>query len=495
MVKSSPSSPPGKRQKTATAKGTCTKNKNDAFAIMRQSARVCWPSRRHLPSSLPILEIVAANGWVPWQDQKEARQNPDHSKLRLVSRHIKDLMDRPSSGAPDFEAIVSFLNERNRFNSVKHVGFCDHCFSNEGEGCDACDSDYTGCRCTNDHRYGSVLMKLDPRLNPSVNFEALSSRRRAALLLQFVRKVTANFHESYHREWGEFQEQLKELVAKGGDIVEGAVCRMAAALGWDQDEIQEIEGRAQALVANGGDVGDLLSGMAKSMGLGKDNPDLTMIDPRMSYPSSDDFMAELQDLNEPVYKFMHHLLFTGWAAMDWFGQPGSVSPFRGAFLGDERYDIGWNGGHQDSFHEAMECFLRLHKSNETDPMPAGQGARDSGPRCTVEQFLYVPKTIQQCVKNTRDHQMVKLLGAPLADIIDLFRLVRETYKVRKKELGRVNWMPCLGMSEADFVPLRNFQGYNPETEDGRRNIRGTTLMWVDYTQYNVSGGKLQKKGT
>ena len=48
------------------------------------------------------------------------------------------------------------------------------------------------------------------------------------------------------------------------------------------------------------------------------------------------------------------------------------------------------------------------------------------------------------------------------------------------------------------VPLF-FQGYNPETEDGRRNIRGTTLMWVDYTQYKVSGevsgGKLQKKGT
>ena len=176
-----------------------------------------------------------------------------------------------------------------------------------------------------------------------------------------------------------------------------------------------------------------------------------------------------------LYNFVHYLLFTGWAEVDWFGPPGSVSPFRGAFLGDGMDYNDWNGGHREWFEEAMESFLRLHQPTDAENLPAGDRGHENGPWCTVEQFQYIPKSIQRCIIRTTDFRAARMLGKPLADGIDLFRPLRETYRRQKELLGKVNWMPCLGMREEEFVPLHNFRGYTPTAGIG--SIRGTTL-WV-----------------
>lgn len=51
--------------------------KKNAFGIMFESSKLCWP-----PGPLPfattsILEIDAQNGWFPWYDDIEVRQNPE----------------------------------------------------------------------------------------------------------------------------------------------------------------------------------------------------------------------------------------------------------------------------------------------------------------------------------------------------------------------------------------------------------------------------------
>lgn len=65
--------------------------KKNAFEIMFESSKLCWP-----PGPLPfaitsILEIVSENGWFPWYDNDEVRQNPDYSSLRLVTKEMKAL--------------------------------------------------------------------------------------------------------------------------------------------------------------------------------------------------------------------------------------------------------------------------------------------------------------------------------------------------------------------------------------------------------------------
>ena len=78
--------------------------------------------------------------------------------------------------------------------------------------------------------------------------------------------------------------------------------------------------------------------------------------------------------------------------------------------------------------------------------------------------------------NTVDQKAEALLGKCIADSIDLYRLVRETYDEREEALSQIQWMPCLGGVREDFVPLDDFQGYNPQNE--RENIDCTGLQWI-----------------
>ena len=77
--------------------------------------------------------------------------------------------------------------------------------------------------------------------------------------------------------------------------------------------------------------------------------------------------------------------------------------------------------------------------------------------------------------NTVDQKAEALLGKSIAESIDLYRLVRETYDEREDVLSRIQWMPCLGGVREDFVPLDDFQGYNPQHES--QNIDWTGLRW------------------
>jgi hypothetical protein len=109
--------------------------------------------------------------WICGGNKEEAFQNPDYPNLHLVSSEMKTLMDAPKCGAPDLESISSFLAKKNSDNR----GFCDHCFTNGGEGCETCEAegDYEWCTCKESHRYGPALIQLDPRLNPKVKFQSL----------------------------------------------------------------------------------------------------------------------------------------------------------------------------------------------------------------------------------------------------------------------------------------------------------------------------------
>ena len=111
---------PNKRQR----KDTVTVKKN-AFDIMLDSSKLCWPSG-DAPSHLPILQMVAENGWFPWNTDESSYQNPDYSNLRLVSKDMKKHMDNPTNGGPDFKAIVHFLDCKNGFDDDE--GFCNFCF-------------------------------------------------------------------------------------------------------------------------------------------------------------------------------------------------------------------------------------------------------------------------------------------------------------------------------------------------------------------------------
>ena len=402
---------PNKRQKTMAA----AKKKN-AFEIMAESAKLCWPSGGPMPfSTMLILEIVSGSGWFSWQDDEAGCQNEDYSNLRLISRDVKTLMDSPTCGGPDFEAIADFLDMKNGFDDIGDEGFCDHCFSNEGEGCDTCTADnYTCCPCKKSHRHGPVLLQLDPRLNPDVKFDSLSPRERAKRLLKFLRQVAFNF--------------LREYYENGQVTV------------WHDDHVEVIE------------------------------PELTSFETKMLYGGRSSFMNQLKEHNLPFFNFMHHLLFTGWADNDC--PPGSCSPFPGRLVGDHEAGYNdWNGDHRECFHDITLCFIGLHKSDELKTIPPQEF-----PDYSVSQIQHIPETIRRCVMNSVDQKAEALLGKCIADSIDLYRLVRETYDQREEALSQIQWMPCLGGVREEFVPLDDFQGYNPQHE--RENIDYTSLHWV-----------------
>ena len=84
---SSSGTSPNKRQRKDTV--TTAKKKN-AFDIMLDSSKLCWPSG-DAPSHMPILQMVAENGWFPWNTDESCIQNPDYSNLRLVSKDMKNI--------------------------------------------------------------------------------------------------------------------------------------------------------------------------------------------------------------------------------------------------------------------------------------------------------------------------------------------------------------------------------------------------------------------
>jgi hypothetical protein len=261
-----------------------------------------------LAGSRQIIAMVAANAWFPWQDAEKMQQNPDYSNLRLVSKEMKRMMDKPSCGGPNFGVIAQFLGFKNGFDDDE--GFCDHCFLNEGEGCDTCEGyNYECCPCQEPHRFGDSIRKLDPRLDLGEKFKELPARQRAKLLLRFLVRVASNFHQHIYSHW---QQQFEN----------------------EELEYVPVE------------------------------PDLTSLDPKMWYPE-DSLLSEMQQYNLPFYNFIHHMLFIGWAENDSYCSPGSCSPYRGEFLQDDKLITGWNGGHRELFHDIMNCFLRLHKSNDT----------------------------------------------------------------------------------------------------------------------------------
>ena len=156
--------PPTKRQKV----GTTTAKQKNAFDVMLDSSKLCWPSRGGgAPSYIEILEIVAKNGWFPWHDNDTNGQNLDYSNLRLLSRDMMKFMDAPSHGGPDFKAIIHFLDCKNGFDdNGDEEGFCDYCYTKCDENdCDTCGDpfNYECCPCKKKHRYGSTLIELDPR--------------------------------------------------------------------------------------------------------------------------------------------------------------------------------------------------------------------------------------------------------------------------------------------------------------------------------------------
>jgi len=430
MSDSSLGASPSKRQRKDTV--TTAKNKKNAFDIMLDSSKLCWPPGDDA-SHMPILQMVAENGWFPWNTDESSCQNLDYSNLRLVSKDMKEHMDNPTNGGPDFEDIVSFLDLKNGFDDDE--GFCDHCYSNEGVDCDTCEDDgynYSCCNCKKSHRYGPALLQLDPRLNPNVEFQTLSLRYRAKLLLQFIRQVASNFHAEYYDEWDKINARLV------------LNC---------ENEFED------------------------------ENPDLTMIDPQMMYWETAVFVNQFKEYNPSYYNFIHHLLFTGWAGNDCYSSPGSCSPFRGRLIGDKKDYNDWNGGHREWFHEMWECFMCLHKSDEEKTIPPRSMLLGSWHESnySLSQIQYLPETIRRCVMNCVDKEAETLLGKSIADSIDIYRLVRETYASFGGDyLKAIQWMPCLGVSEEEYEPLDSFEGYNPQHKrfgEVADNIDSTGLRW------------------
>jgi len=204
-----------------------------------------------------------------------------------------------------------------------------------------------------------------------------------------------------------------------------------------------------------------------------DEPDLTMIDAGMYYHDGHVFMNELKEYNLPLYNFIHHLLFTGWAENDCYTSPGSCSPYRGRLIREDD----WHGGHRESFYEMFQCFMCLHKSNEVASVPP-QNMLEwhwNRPECTLSQVWHIPRTILQCVTNCVDHRARSLLGKPIADSIDIYRLLRETYADNEDELDGIYWMPCLGVSAKEYMRVSDYHRYNPHHT--YPNIAYTGLLW------------------
>ncbi|KAL7488819.1 hypothetical protein ACHAW6_014447 [Cyclotella cf. meneghiniana] len=401
-----------KRQKIAD--GAVKKN---AFDVMLESAKICWPSSP-MPS-FSIIQIVAENGWFPWNDNEEIRQCPDYSNLRLVCHAVKNFMDEPKCGGPDFNVIAAFLDSKHGFNDNK--GLCAQCYFHDGDGCDTCTGFYESarCRCKDQHRYVEAFGRLDPRLNPEISFPQINLRQKSKFLVRSLTEIVDNFHHEYYSKW---MGNLFTCWAWGG--------------------ILSME------------------------------PNLTMIDPDVEYFRHHLFMNEFKEYNEPFYNFIHHLLFTGWAENASHSCPGAWSPYHCQFLQDNNSD-GGRDRHENKLDKMMECFIRLHKSNDAESIPKNAGMWE--PRYTLSQIQYIPETIRRCVMNSIDHKAQRLLGRPIADAIDLYRLVRLTFEHSGEELSQIHWQPCFGMAEEEYVPLRDFSGYNPQHE--RKNIDGTGLLW------------------
>jgi len=358
-------------------------------------------------SPLSIFDIVAENGWCIWHSTVS-----DHSKLRLVSRKMKMVVDQPHRGGPDFPAIVQLLNDRNRFDLDE--GHCDHCHVNQDKWnsgmsfcsstgrweevppqvpvdeqcrtCAASKGDYQlDCTCKERHRYGPVVLDKDPRLSSDQPFDDLSPREQAGRLLKFHRWCVSNF---LTQEYGEEQ-------------------------------------------------------------------DLTLAETKMLYGGMR-LMGELDQYNHRLCNFIHHLLFIGWAHKDLSLSacaPGTFSPYRECFLGGE--SAPWDGGHRDTFTDITECFLGIHTPKKYEQAFISPFSRET---YSVSQIQYLPETIRRCVENTVDNEAVDLLGERIAASIDIYRLVRETYDNDEEDLLKsVDWMPCFG--EDDFQHEKS--DYNP----------------------------------
>jgi hypothetical protein len=407
----------------STTNGSSARKKPKLAAASETKENAADPE---LVDPTQIIAMVATNGWFPWQDVEKMQQNPDYSNLRLVSKEMKRMMDKPSCGGPNFDVIAAFLDCKNGFDDDDE-GFCDHCFLNEGERCDTCQGyNYECCPCKEPHRFGDSIRKLDPRLGFGDQFKELPARQRAKLLLRFLVRVSSNFHCHIYSQW---QKQ------------------------WENDWQMQWENELT------------------------NEPDLTLVDPRMWNPEGG-LLSEMQQYNLPFYNFIHHMLFIGWAENDTYCSPGSCSPYRGEFLQDKRLSqCGWNGGHRELFDDIINCFLRLHKSDDTRVVRQnrGRGYEFEEPY-TLSQIQYLPETIRRCVENIVDEKARTLLGRPIADAIDLYRLVGSTYQLRQEELSQIEWMPCFGMEEEEYEPLDDFSGYNPQ--HSRSNIDGTGLLWT-----------------
>ena len=121
--------------------------------------------------------------------------------------------------------------------------------------------------------------------------------------------------------------------------------------------------------------------------------------------------------------------------------------------------------------------MHLHKSNEEESVPPQKvmGSYGNSAAYTLSQIQYVPETIRRCISNCIDYEAHSLLGCHIADSINIYRLVLETYQNNSKELSQIHWMPCLGVAEEDFVSLDDFEGYNPQHIC--ENIDCTGLAW------------------
>ena len=123
----------------------------------------------------------------------------------------------------------------------------------------------------------------------------------------------------------------------------------------------------------------------------------------------------------------------------------------------------------------------LHKLDEEKSVPPQSMLCSwEQPLYTLSQIQYLPETIRRYVANCVDREAEYLLGRSIAESIDLYRLVRESYVECQHEL----WMPCLGMEVADFSPRDTFPGYNPKHVECWENppkeyhhIPRTTISW------------------
>ena len=393
--------------------------------------------RRVEDQFLDALTVVAADGWFPWwqaaftTSSSSADGNGEHdgvtgshAALRLVSKTVRDLVDRPSHGGADFDKIWELLDNRNRFDigAGEHGGYCAHCYALGGMSsdapddeppCEACEKNsyYEDCSCEKDHRFEPVVRAMDPRLLNEEDFQAMPLRERVARLLRFHRWCVSNF-----------------LQKKGFTTV------------------------------HGGDA------------------DLTEVDPNM-WQGRSGLCAEMERFNPKTHAFLHNLLFVGWAHKGLslsVVPPGTYDPYRHYLLGQD--DDYWNGGHRDTFHEISTSFFECHRpAPGEEPLEPDEWNFYLGHGLALSQIQHIPETIRRCVDHSRDAEAVRLLGDRLASSIDLYRPARAT--LRKYEgTGEldIQWMPGLGMPREAYVPLSSYEGYNPRCE----HVAGTGLQTV-----------------